>query len=180
MRPADGHNGCHIKRAHFRGPRHVPSAATSQYGVWRRRASDAHHYASGRNLRNKAQVALAAAAIEALPVRSSVVDGEAIVCDDSGLAVFDLIRGHGPLATAVHCAFDLLELDGEDLRRQPIEDRKRRLATLLRGAHSTIVLNEHLRVTARSYSGTPASSAARVSCRSGSGRRTSRADRRIG
>ena len=52
VRPADGHNGCHIKRAHLRGPRHVPSAATSQYGVWRRRASDAHHSASGRNLRN--------------------------------------------------------------------------------------------------------------------------------
>ena len=43
----------------------------------------------------------------------------------------------------MHCAFDLLELDGEDLRRQPIEDRKRRLVTLLRGAHSTIVINEH-------------------------------------
>jgi len=52
VRPADGHNGCHIKRAHLRGPRHVPSAATRQYGVWRRRASDAHHSASGRNLRN--------------------------------------------------------------------------------------------------------------------------------
>jgi hypothetical protein len=51
--------------------------------------------------RHKAQVALAAAAIEALPARSCVVDGEAIVCDDSGLAVFDLIRGHGINARAV-------------------------------------------------------------------------------
>jgi bifunctional non-homologous end joining protein LigD len=32
---------------------------------------------------------LASAALEALPVRSCVVDGEAIVCDDNGLAVFD-------------------------------------------------------------------------------------------
>jgi bifunctional non-homologous end joining protein LigD len=79
----------------------------------------------------------------ALPARSCLIDGEGIVCDDSGLAVFDLIRRHTPSATAAHCAFDLLELGGEDLRRQPIEDRKRRLATLLRGAHSTIVLNEH-------------------------------------
>ena len=55
----------------------------------------------------------------------------------------DLIRGHRSLAAAVHCAFDLLEVDGEDLRRQPIEARKQRLAALLRGAHSTIVLNEH-------------------------------------
>ena len=44
-----------------------------------------------------------------------MIDGEAIVCDENGLAVFDLIRRHGALASAVHCAFDLLELDGKDL-----------------------------------------------------------------
>jgi bifunctional non-homologous end joining protein LigD len=43
----------------------------------------------------------------------------------------------------MHCAFDLLELDGEDLRRQPIEVRKAILADLLDGALSTIVVNEH-------------------------------------
>jgi ATP-dependent DNA ligase len=52
---------------------------------------------------------LIAEAIEALPVRSCVVDGEAIVCGDRGLAVFDLIRGHATNAGAVLCAFDLLE-----------------------------------------------------------------------
>jgi ATP-dependent DNA ligase len=86
---------------------------------------------------------LIAAAMEKLPVRSCVIDGEAIVCDDSGLAVFDLIRRHGTHASAVHCAFDMLELDGEDMRRLPIEERKARLAKLLRGGPSTIVLNEH-------------------------------------
>jgi bifunctional non-homologous end joining protein LigD len=83
-----------------------------------------------------------AMAIGKLPVRSCLIDGEAIVCDDNGLAVFDLIRRHGAIATAVHCAFDLLELDGKDLRRQPIEERKRLLAKLLRGSHLSIVLNE--------------------------------------
>jgi bifunctional non-homologous end joining protein LigD len=72
-----------------------------------------------------------ALAVAKLPVRSCLIDGEAIVSDDNGLAVFDLIRRHGTLATAVHCAFDLLELDGKDLRRQPIEERKRLLAKLL-------------------------------------------------
>jgi bifunctional non-homologous end joining protein LigD len=83
-----------------------------------------------------------AMAVGKLPVRSCFIDGEAIVCDDNGLAVFDLIRRHGAIATAVHCAFDLLELDGKDLRRQPIEERKRLLAKLLRGSHLSIVLNE--------------------------------------
>jgi hypothetical protein len=34
-------------------------------------------------------------AVSKLPVRSCLIDGEAIVCDDDGLAVFELIRRHG-------------------------------------------------------------------------------------
>jgi ATP-dependent DNA ligase len=49
----------------------------------------------------------------------------AIVCEESELAVFDLIRRHGALASAVHCAFDLLELDGRDLRRDQVWLRRR-------------------------------------------------------
>jgi len=36
-----------------------------------------------------------AMALKSLPVRSCVIDGEAIVCNENGLAIFDLIRGHG-------------------------------------------------------------------------------------
>jgi ATP-dependent DNA ligase len=84
-----------------------------------------------------------AMAVKSPPVRSCLIDGEAIVCDENGLAVFELIRGHGTIASALHCAFDLLELDGEDLRRQPIEKRKASLAKLFKGSHLSIVLNEH-------------------------------------
>jgi hypothetical protein len=65
------------------------------------------------------------------------------VCDDTGTAVFDLIRGHGCNGSAILCAFDLLEVNGEDIRREPIEDRKRRLAGLLRLPHDGIAVNEH-------------------------------------
>ncbi len=44
---------------------------------------------------------------------------------------------------AVLCAFDLLELDGEDLRREPIETRKSTLKSLLRGKHAGIAFNAH-------------------------------------
>jgi hypothetical protein len=54
------------------------------------------------------------------PVRSCVVDGEAIVCDDDGLAVFNLIRGRGGNGRAILCAFDLLEVNGEDSPRQGV------------------------------------------------------------
>jgi hypothetical protein len=67
----------------------------------------------------------------------------AVFRDENGLAVFDLIRRHGALASAVFCAFDLLELDGRDLRREPIENRKELLAKLLRGSHLSLVLNAH-------------------------------------
>ena len=86
---------------------------------------------------------LAAAAVAALPARSCLIDGEAIVTDQKGLAVFDLIRGHRSSAAAVLCAFDLLELDGEDLRREPIETRKSTLNSLLRGRHAGIAFNAH-------------------------------------
>jgi ATP-dependent DNA ligase len=74
---------------------------------------------------------------------SRLLDGEAIVTDQSGLAVFDLIRGQWSDAPAVLCAFDLLELDGEDLRRAPIEERKAALARLLRRPIGGIAFNEH-------------------------------------
>jgi bifunctional non-homologous end joining protein LigD len=83
-----------------------------------------------------------AMAVSKLPVRSCLIDGEAIVCDENELAVFNLLRRHGALASAAHCAFDLLELDGRDLRREPIEQRKRLLSKLLKGQQSSIVLNE--------------------------------------
>jgi bifunctional non-homologous end joining protein LigD len=86
---------------------------------------------------------LIAEAIEALPVKSCVIDGEAIVCDGDGLAVFDRIRGHATNAGAILCAFDLIEVNGEDIRREMIEDRKRRLAGLLRLQHEGIAINEH-------------------------------------
>src|SRR5215831_12726343 len=99
-----------------------------------------------------ARFPLVASAVAALQARSCLIDGEAIVCDDNGLAVFDLIRGHGSKTSAVLCAFDLLELDGRDLRRRPIEERKGLLAKLLHDPNlsldaamkkSGIVLNQH-------------------------------------
>ncbi len=41
------------------------------------------------------------------------------------------------------CAFDLIELDGEDLRGARLENRKRTLADLLRGTDDGIAFNKH-------------------------------------
>lgn len=89
---------------------------------------------------------LAMAAIAALPARSCIVDSEAIACDATGLSVFDLLRYRRHDDTVALCAFDLLELDGVDLRPEPIEVRKRTLKGLLRRAHPGIVFNQHFDV----------------------------------
>jgi ATP-dependent DNA ligase len=90
-----------------------------------------------------ARFPLILAAVAALPVHSCFIDGEAIVSDEAGLAVFELLRSFRHDHTAVLCAFDLLEADGEDLRRLPIERRKARLAGLLAKPLPSIALNQH-------------------------------------
>ena len=124
--------------------------------------------ANGNNFSNRFPQIVAAVIL--LPVRSCLIDGKAVVCDDSGLAVFDMIRGYRHDTSAVLCAFDLLEVDGKDLRRAPIEERKGTLAKLLRHPHTGIAYNRQTTPTAQSSTSTPAPSAARASCRSGSAR----------
>jgi bifunctional non-homologous end joining protein LigD len=113
-------------------------------------------------------------------VHSCLIDGEAIVCDENGLAVFQLIRNYRRGSAATLCAFDLIELNGEDLRQQPIEDRKLALKRLLGKAHPALLTTAILMLGARSFSRMPASSVARASYRSASARHIGSADRRIG
>jgi bifunctional non-homologous end joining protein LigD len=58
--------------------------------------------------------------------------------------VFDRLRYRRQDGAVFLFAFDLLELNGQDLRRAPLEVRKRQLATLLRNALVGLQLNEHL------------------------------------
>jgi bifunctional non-homologous end joining protein LigD len=80
-------------------------------------------------------------AIASLPVDTCIIDGEAIVVDQSGLSVFDLLRYRRHDHAATLCAFDLLELDGVDIRSTPIEERKQHLAWGLRQTHPGISIN---------------------------------------
>src|SRR5262249_13367848 len=69
-------------------------------------------------------------ALNELKVATCLIDGEAVTCNDSGLAEFNALRGR---RGDVHlCAFDLVELDGRDLRFQPLAERRRLLAKLVR------------------------------------------------
>ena len=83
-------------------------------------------------------------AVNHLKVRSCPIDGEVVCCDERGLAIFATLRERRNEATAFLYAFDLLELDGNDMRREPIEVRKATLASILRKTRSGVRLNEHL------------------------------------
>jgi bifunctional non-homologous end joining protein LigD len=56
-----------------------------------------------------------------LQVTSIIIDGEGVVCGPDGVADFDRLRaavGWKGSRDAFLCVFDLLELDGDDLRRE--------------------------------------------------------------
>ena len=73
-------------------------------------------------------------AVNHLKVRSCLIDGEVVCCDERGLAIFHVLRRRRNEPQAFLYAFDLLELDGTDMRREPIEVRKATLASILRKA----------------------------------------------
>ena len=75
---------------------------------------------------------------------SCMVDGEAVSCGEDGIASFDRIRYRHYDHTVFLYAFDLIELDGEDLRRDPLEVRKATLASMIARAGPGIRLNEHI------------------------------------
>jgi len=82
-------------------------------------------------------------ALAGLRSRSCIIDGEAVCCD-KGVPSFDRLRYRRHDASVFMYAFDLIELDGDDLRREPLDIRKATLASLLRRAAPGLRLNEHI------------------------------------
>jgi len=87
-----------------------------------------------------------AAAFEELPVDSAYIDGEAVILDSAGLSDFGALQawfkkpsGRSP----VFYAFDLLFLNGQDLREQPLTARKALLQESLKGAANSIRYSDH-------------------------------------
>lgn len=88
-----------------------------------------------------------ARAVEALPTEAAVLDGEVVVLDEAGLSSFALLQqalsddDQGAMALY---AFDLLHLDGEDLRRLPLVERKQRLRALLPEDGGMLRYSDHI------------------------------------
>src|SRR4051794_30960765 len=85
---------------------------------------------------------LIADAVANLRCRSCLIDGEAVACDDQGIPDFKLLIRDRKYGLAQLYAFDLLELDGQDLRRDPIEARKRALNKLLGSDRAGLLISQ--------------------------------------
>ena len=81
-----------------------------------------------------------------LDVRSALIDGEAVVMDANGRSSFQALQGalNGAPATIDYYAFDLLELDGEDLTGLPLSERKAKLRAILPDGNPRIRYSEHI------------------------------------
>jgi bifunctional non-homologous end joining protein LigD len=81
-----------------------------------------------------------------LKVRSALIDGEAVVLDADGRSSFQALQGalKGAPDQIDYFAFDLLELDDEDLTGLPLTSRKEKLAAILPKNSSRIRYSDHI------------------------------------
>ncbi|KSV84385.1 non-homologous end-joining DNA ligase [Sinorhizobium sp. GL28] len=89
---------------------------------------------------------------------SMIIDGEAVVLDDQGRSDFGLLQRavgarpslHEP-SEIIFYAFDLLYLDGCDLRSLPLAERRRRLEPIVAGMTGAIRFSEEVHATGAEF-----------------------------
>ena len=79
-----------------------------------------------------------AEAVCSLAADSALIDGEAVAFRSDGHSDFAALRTKAGAAIARLVAFDLLNLDGEDFRQRPLEERRDKLARLVAGVDNVL------------------------------------------
>ena len=90
-----------------------------------------------------------AAAIKELPVETALLDGEVVVLEADGTTSFANLQAafqEGTKHTLTYFVFDILHLDGHNLRDLPLLDRKKFLAAVLsdEDPEGVVRMSEHL------------------------------------
>jgi bifunctional non-homologous end joining protein LigD len=85
------------------------------------------------------------AAAAALGSRAALLDGEVAAVLPTGVTSFQALQNRRPGAALTYFAFDVLHLDGVDLRPRPLEERKEALRLLLeRAGTSALRYSDHV------------------------------------
>jgi bifunctional non-homologous end joining protein LigD len=79
-----------------------------------------------------------------LKPKALIIDAEAVCAGKDGVTDFDALHTRCREREVFAYAFDLLQLDGDDMRQQPLADRKAALAKLLAKAKPGIRHTEHI------------------------------------
>jgi bifunctional non-homologous end joining protein LigD len=75
---------------------------------------------------------------------SAILDAEVVWIGSDGVADFDALHSRVNDRAAIACAFDLLMLDGDDLRKKPFFERKATLRKILKRSKGGIQYVEHV------------------------------------
>ena len=84
--------------------------------------------------------------LASLPCRAALLDGEIAVADAEGHTDFGALQGALSEGSGGfgYYIFDLLHLDGEDLRARPLIERKEKLKSLLEGIRAPLLYSSHI------------------------------------
>jgi bifunctional non-homologous end joining protein LigD len=86
-------------------------------------------------------------ALKSLSAKNAIIDGEIAALDQNGKPSFQLLQAYGKSKATplIYYAFDLLKLEGKDLRNRPLVERRKLLAKLLEKPPNNIRFSEELR-----------------------------------
>jgi bifunctional non-homologous end joining protein LigD len=86
-------------------------------------------------------------ALKLLPVKQVILDGEIAALDERGRSTFQLLQGFKSSdgVPLVYYAFDVLFLEGKDLRKEPLSARRKLLEKILKKSPENIRLSGELR-----------------------------------
>jgi len=76
----------------------------------------------------------------------TIIDGEIVALDEIGKPSFNLLQGFGDTQAVVLYAFDLLMLQGNDVRLWPLDDRREQLREIIATLPDTIRYSEPFKV----------------------------------
>ncbi|NLL56008.1 MAG: DNA ligase D [Clostridiales bacterium] len=80
--------------------------------------------------------------------RAMILDGEAIIVDDEGKSDFQALQNYIKNANSdqiTYVVFDILALDGKDLRDKPLIERKEILQELMKNAPANLYFSKHIK-----------------------------------